>query len=295
MNINIASALLAVFLLQPAPSRAQEENEEAAPQAETAAKPEVAAAARNKGYHAEAAVRTSTAEDEDAPVVRRPVQGSFTPPPQRPLGKAERAAAAAGGGSGSASGGGIACEKSVPKVAAVHKREIDFFDKIHRGNVIRFALAPNEAASWRFKTPDSGSGLIEQDMAPFATPVPSMLTISRTPCDFDIAKAKSKTKENIFTTACYQLNPNGGSVAFQIAPAKAMGYGCVLQPNTDYYFSVRALANDGHDTCADVTLPNPRCGGIWAAHGNFKWKDDAALSKAVNFKINDSAHIGWQP
>lgn len=284
----LASTGLLLFAL---PLRAQEEEAEA-PQAE-APKHEAAAAARNKGYHAEDATKAATqAEDDDAPAEGRPAQGSFTPPPPRQLGRSgSRANDSAGGGGGSASGGGISCEKSVPRVASVHKREINFFDKINRGNVIRYALAPHEAASWHFKTPDSGYGLIEEGMGTFATPVPMMLTISETPCDFDTVKALSKTKENIATTACYQMNPNGGSVAFQLAPLKTLGYGCVLKPNTDYYFNARALAQDGHDTCADVTLAKKSCGGIWTAHGNFKWKDEAGERKRVDFKVNDSAHI----
>ena len=79
--------------------------------------------------------------------------------------------------------------------------------------MIRFALAPNEAASWRFKTPSSGEGLIELSQATFATETSRMLTISETPCDFDEAKAMRKI------AGCYQWFVNDGGIQFQIAPA----------------------------------------------------------------------------
>lgn len=291
MNTNATLLLLAATLVFAAPPvRAQDE--EAAP----SGKPEAAAAARDKGYRAEEAEQKSTEADEaEGPTERHADTRVISAVPQRQLGAGASNGQSGGAGSGGASGGaGKSCEASVPKLTKVYRKELNFFDKINRGTVIKYGLAANEAVTYRFKTPASGAGFLKTEMGSDYRPASVLLSVSETPCDFDTEKALRKDP------GCY--NWSGGEVRFQIAPANAKGYGsCILKPETYYYFNIRHLnqseTGQPQDSCAaqadffKSSGIKPVCGGIWVAIGNFKWKDEAAERKNMDISVNNAANI----
>ncbi|UPT75068.1 MAG: hypothetical protein M0D55_04970 [Elusimicrobiota bacterium] len=286
---NLPPLLLAVLLAAVSARADEAEDEE---QGAAASRPAAAAAARDKGYQAEEAPEAATtgaagAAPDAAPASAPRPKTTGIGVGQGPASFSRRPGATSGGSPVAA---GISCEKTQPPLKNVHRRELDFFDKIHRGNVIRFAMPPRNAAVWRFTSPTSGEGIIVSDMGTFATPVPVMMTVSKTPCDFDVAKAEKQS-------GCHRRGGDSGTgIAISIGKPKSSAPTCVLKPDEVYYMSIRFLSPPPeHDTCDDVTHKEKKCGGIWQAHGNFKWKDAAKLEKAVDFKVNNSANIGWQP
>ncbi len=270
--------LLAFVLILPAVAvRAQDEDEQTE-EAPARKGPTAAEAARNKGYHADDDKPAATqAEDDDAPAGGRPAQGSFTPPPPRQLGRSgSRANDSAGGGGGASSGAGISCEKSDPKLTSVIRKELNF-TRVVEGPVVNWDVAPNEAISYRFKTPAAGVGTIFITMGHIGRPVSHLATLSQTACDFDVPKAKKAQGGGAAgQDYCYAWGGSEGGLMFQIPSAKTKGAakGCVLKPNADYYFNIRSLSNPGQgqarDACADeIPFFNSRpelprlCGGIW--------------------------------
>ncbi|UPT75067.1 MAG: hypothetical protein M0D55_04965 [Elusimicrobiota bacterium] len=262
--------LLAMLLLAAPAALRADDDAPAAP----ASGPEAAEAARDKGYRAEEAPESSTTGGDsapDAPAAPRGDPRVLSVPAQRPLGGgAGGRVASPGAGSGSASrgGAGLACEKSVPALTGgVVRKEIDFA-KTTNSSVTHWEIPPHGAVVYKFKTPPAGVGSFFSTMGTNARPVPSLMTVSTTPCDFDVEKARQTAKKG----GCHAWSPVDGGVIFSIGgPVKGM---CTLKPDTVYYMSLRALTNPDQDNlrdgCADQFAYNPGpagsrkvCGGIW--------------------------------
>jgi len=265
MSKSLALILAGSFCLAATSAPAQEDAADAA--LNKGFKTEEAAAGSNddgsapdaiSGPASEPKPKSAAKPSQQAPVGQAPA--SFT---QRPgLGEAPKTAG---------TGAGIACGDSVPKLANVIKKKFDFA-KTAAGPVNDWDVAPNEAISYSFKTPASGTGKIFITMGHIGRPVPHLATISETACDFDVAKARKASAGGGGQNYCYAWGPSEGGLMFAIAPSKLNG--CVLKPNADYYFNIRSLSNPGQgearDACADElpffrSRPDlPRlCGGIW--------------------------------
>ncbi len=182
-------------------------------------------------------------------------------------------------GEGGGSSGGVSCEKSDPKLSAVHRREIDLKAFSQTDGFVRYELRSGEALSVKFKTPHSGFGFFTTGDSTSAREVANLMTISQTPCDFDAAKAAKKDP-------CHVQMIHGAEVRFQIAPAqKGIGWGgCILKPDSVYYMNIRNLTSPvegvaSFDSCDDWhgTGVKPCCGGWWQfRHGDLKWTDGDA-------------------
>jgi len=255
----------AALLLSAVPLRAVDEGDVEAEPIGPGAGNDAASAALNKGYRAEKAPQ-AVKEDQDgaAPGISpSPVPGgSFTPPAPRQLGAPARAASPAstsGGEGGAAAGSGISCENSEPKVSNVHRSEVRLADMNH-GQTVDYALRAGEALTVKFKTPASGSGAFFSGSSR-AREVLNMMTVSRTPCDFD-------TGEEARKDLCRMQAPNSASVYFTIAggglspTALKATYTCILKPDTYYYMSIRNLSmgEKPRDSCEGA---GSVCGGYW--------------------------------
>lgn len=267
--------LCAVVLGGAVPAVRADEDETA----EESAKPSIAAdAALNKGYQADKAESGTTGDGQTSGPAAAPLPKtgqSSSGVGRSPASFSQRPGASSGGDAGPGGGAGISCAKSVPKLRNVQRHEIDS-KAMFGGDVIRWAMGPNEAVSYRFKTPGAGTAAINTNRDTSARSVPHLMTISETPCDFDVDKAM---KPGAGPNSCYAWAPVSGGVVILIAPSKAKG--CVLKPDSHYYFNIRFLSNPGggepRDSCED-DLPifksqnlTPRCGGIWHAVGNISW------------------------
>jgi len=246
-----------------------------------AAAPVAAEAARNKGFKAEAANTAPATDTKVGAPIEHPSQPktSFTPPPRRPLGAAERRAAGSVSGDAAPSASGISCEKSDPPLTRViHK---DFPNRKGDPNSGTWAVGPNEAISYKFTAPKSGGGGFSTDLGTNARIVPHMITVSETPCDFDGVKAVSgrqvgPNEPKPKFVPCYEAAGPGGTINFAtiglaLPPGTPTVHICWLKPGKTYYFNIRTyLPFPDRDACAEEARtfgPNLRCGGIWGYTG----------------------------
>lgn len=272
--------LLAVVLVLPAVAvRAQDEDEQTE-EAPARKAPAAAAAARNKGYHADDDKPSATqAEDDDAPAEGRPAQGSFTPPAPRQLGRSGSRAKDASGGGGSASGGGVRCEDSIPKLSAVHRKVLPKLECLN-GRVFDYWMLPNEAISYQFTAPKSGSGGFMLNEATSYPATNMMATISEVPCDFDLSGGASGQSCRVA-----RVFPN---VSFKVGGSGKPSEGCPLKAGKTYFFNIRflGLAAGVSDSCADLNkqspgAKDPRCGGIFTAQSNMSEVVNAAACGVI--------------
>ena len=284
-----------VLSLSFAVARAEDGDEEATPSPSST--PAASAAAREKGYRTEEA-KTATPPDveEDSPMERHLESKTLvTAPPQRPLATAERRAAASGGAA--SSGVGISCEQSEPPLARViHEDRPNLLRDTNK--IERFAFGPNEAISYKFTAQKSGSGGFGTEESTNARREPTLITVSETPCDFDVKKAlagidRGPTSPRGKWDACHIYNVGPGGTINMVPTGQALAPGankdaiCFVSPGKTYYFNIRSLSVDNviltptsvHDACAESAKTmgaGLKCGGIWQFIGA---ETDAAKKK----------------
>ena len=150
-----------------------------------------------------------------------------------------------------------------------------------------FAFGPNQALSYKFIAPKTGGGGFGITMATNATWAPMFMTVSETPCDFDIKKllASSDRGPNFpraIPNACYGYAPGDGAGMNVMAAGQATPTGmfnpaiCFITPGKTYYFNIRSLslspARDGCAEAAKTSDLNFKCGG----HLTISWAEEAA-------------------
>jgi hypothetical protein len=265
-----------VFALAVSGALAAEGEEETAPSA--APTPAASSAVLTKGYRAEEAPAAPQPDaTEEAPVQRRgETKTLVTAPPQRPLGAVERRAAALGGEGEASTNAGISCDKSEPALTGgVTRKERASLTK-DSGIPEAFTLAPNQALSVKFTAPQSGGGGFSIIAATNARWEQMFMTISKTPCDFDVKKLLASADRGpnfprAIPAACYGYAPGEGAAINVMADGQAVPPGlykpaiCFITPGKTYYLNIRTLStNPTRDACAEDAKTmgaNLKCGG----------------------------------
>lgn len=274
----LAPVFLSCLLLSVV-ARAEDGDDAPAP---GSGRPEAAAAARDKGYQADKAEAGVVPGDSDEanPIERHDAPGSSNglqspPPAQRKIGKGSDTDSPSGGGVGG--GGGVACEKSIPALTAVHRYELpDLASMV--GRVFDYQMRPNEAVSFKFTAPKSGSGGFALNETPYVPSVMAYATISSVPCDFSTSGGLDPN--GVISGSCHigRVFPN---VSFTVNGSGKLGTGCGVKPGGTYYFNIRFLGWNGkeksvayEDSCASLIKQfgpgaNGKCGGLFSFNGSF--------------------------
>jgi hypothetical protein len=122
-------------------------------------------------------------------------------------------------------------------------------------------MGAGEAFTYMF-TPQSGYRFIQFNEATLARFVPTFMSISTTPCDFDPTKLVSGSGRDW----CYNSSPTANLVYYQVTTGAATAPFCKLVPGQKYYLNLRFLdarpvgGNLSVDTCS--TSGQSLCGGV---------------------------------
>ncbi len=123
------------------------------------------------------------------------------------------------------------------------------------------SMGAGEAFTYMF-TPSSGYRFIQFNEATLARFVPTFMSISTTPCDFDVTKLASGPGRDY----CYVSTATANSVYYQVTTGTVSVPFCKLTPGTKYYLNIRFLdarptgGNLSVDSCAASGWPT--CGGV---------------------------------
>jgi hypothetical protein len=146
------------------------------------------------------------------------------------------------------------CGTPSPAIAKYWHHNIDFDDYASKVTSDNIYMGPNEAITYQFTGPTSGSyvGDIFLTQASGSYPATTFVSISETPCDFDVAKATAGN-------ACYTSEPTENGFQFQVTSGTVAAR-CKIAPGVTYYLNVRFLdrRSPSVDTCA--ASGQPFCG-----------------------------------
>lgn len=123
------------------------------------------------------------------------------------------------------------------------------------------SMAAGEAFTFMF-TPTTGYRFIQFNEATVARMVPTFMSISTTPCDFDVSKLASGPGRDY----CYVSSNTANSVYYQVTTGAVSVPFCKLTPGTKYYLNIRFLdarptgGNLSIDSCAASGYS--LCGGV---------------------------------
>lgn len=151
------------------------------------------------------------------------------------------------------------CTNGTPAVTRLWWHNIDFARYQSSGAPELPILAPGEAMTWKFTAPASGSSAFTYDRGGgdivFA---PAFISVSQTPCDFDVTKVP--------VDACYK----SGSTIFMYWNATAgavQPFECKLVPGQTYFVNLRMqdarpVSQGGQPTVdACAAIGQTACGG----------------------------------
>ena len=123
-----------------------------------------------------------------------------------------------------------------PAITRYWYHNIDILDYGQQNALDYLDFAPNQAATIAFMpaTPaanNSQVGRIFITTGPNATPAPTFVSISTSPCDFDVSKV-------VAADPCYKTGASENGMTFQITTNPTSPV-CKLTPGTQYYLNLR--------------------------------------------------------
>jgi hypothetical protein len=126
-------------------------------------------------------------------------------------------------------------------------------------------MPANEAFTYMFTTPATGSGFFQFDMGTSGMQVPSYMSVTATPCDFPPSRALAATTAE---DDCYSSMGGGNLLDYDITTSQMRTGACHLLPNTKYYLNLRFLQAFGPtpNLSADSCPAGVTCGGILQMH-----------------------------
>ena len=151
---------------------------------------------------------------------------------------------------------------TTPALRRSWQHNIDLADYRQRVASDLFAMQGDEALTYKITIPttDASGGFLYQDNVASGAPrAAAFISISATPCDFDVTKipyvATSPTKQ------CYQSSGAGGGISWaNFATGQQNDYAyCKLTKGAVYYVNIRFV--DGVTTPAVTSCPSGLCGG----------------------------------
>jgi hypothetical protein len=150
----------------------------------------------------------------------------------------------------------VRCSNTLPAIATSWHHNIDFADHGGKQNLDNFDMAPNESLTYQFVATSLGVGSITIGESAQAQLVSTFISLSSSPCDFDVTKASGPGR-----SYCYSAQPVENQLAYEVTngPVSFM-LNCKLIPGNTYYLNVRFHnGNDPADACAP--RGGARCGG----------------------------------
>ena len=153
------------------------------------------------------------------------------------------------------------CGNSTPAITKIWYHNLDYTTYVGSNQVEYFGVNANEALVYSFIAPPDGtSGSMQANESTIATLVGNFVSISLTPCDFDVTKLNDGSgcynSRNGPSTTSYLSTTNPAPVLFQ----------CKLTPGTRYYLNYRnwSPSPSPNDACLTTTgstgIP---CGGLF--------------------------------
>jgi hypothetical protein len=147
-----------------------------------------------------------------------------------------------------------------PAITTYWHHNIDLLDYGYQSASDYLDFPPNQAITYQFTGPApvagfSPRGRIFLIQSPVATPTATFVSVSRTPCDFDVSKAN--------VDACYRSAPSDNNLDFELTTGGAVAANnCRIDAGQVYYLNVRWLnaASPSVDACA--ASGNSNCGSL---------------------------------
>lgn len=134
-----------------------------------------------------------------------------------------------------------ACGNATPAITTAWYHNIDIMDYGVQSTVDYLDFAPNQAVIYGFTAPtptaaqEAVNGQVirlNYTQGPIGTPAWSFISLSSTPCDFDVSKIPSGT-------ACYATAQNENGFTFQVKTGAGVAGICKLTPGQRYYINMR--------------------------------------------------------
>jgi hypothetical protein len=152
---------------------------------------------------------------------------------------------------------------TTPAVTKSWQHNIDLRDYKSKNAFDLFGMGPNEALSYKFVayTEDASGGFIYNDNA-IALVRPTFISITTTPCDFDVSKLVVGPGRD----PCYQTGINGNSINWVNTSLVNPAY-CHIVKGQTYYVNLRFQdgrpASEGGTPTSDACPVGAVCGGLF--------------------------------
>lgn len=154
------------------------------------------------------------------------------------------------------------CTNSTAPITRLWAHSIDFTEYA-TGAIDFFSMGPGQALTYKFVAPASGANSIVYNESTNASFVPTLMSISSSPCDFDTPKSQPGPQRDF----CYVSSNAYNAVIYGVLPAPQIApipY-CTLRPGNTYYFNIRFLyTGPGGNTTQDSCNASSSgvCGGL---------------------------------
>jgi len=153
------------------------------------------------------------------------------------------------------------CSNTAPAISKLWVHNLNFPAYINTNSIEYFGLNPNEAISYAFQAPPEGSqNNFTMNESTYAAFVGSFMSISTTPCDFNVAKLNFPGRDY-----CYNSRNGSNTIGYHSTSGAVSGTACKLIPGQTYYLNYRnqdAINTPTQDSCQQTTGGAQACGGI---------------------------------
>lgn len=152
----------------------------------------------------------------------------------------------------------VVCSNTQPPITRLWRHNIDFVEHGSMQKVDFFDMAPNEALTYKFVAGPAGAGYIFISVSTQVPLVPTFVSLSTSPCDFDATKLLAGPSRDF----CYVSAPLENMLYYQETNRSVSFPMCKLVPGQEYYLNLRFqnASAPGADSCAQAG--SARCGGI---------------------------------
>lgn len=157
-------------------------------------------------------------------------------------------------------------------ITRLWQHNINLNDFVQRGNTQNYGIEPNEALAYKFTANFIGVVTIKTEDGSIGSSVPSFMSISSSPCDFDVTKLSATNRNYCYSSEGMPAN----GVTFRIVAKNttpAPSSVCTLIEGNTYYMNLRSLdarVLDGReklDACQArkeyMGFSTLKCGGIF--------------------------------
>ncbi|MEP7154191.1 MAG: putative Ig domain-containing protein [Betaproteobacteria bacterium] len=133
------------------------------------------------------------------------------------------------------------CSNATPGISTLWYHNVSLLDYGSQSAIEYFDFQPNQAITYAFMSPqptttqEAANGQVGRlfiTQGPSGTPASSFVSVSTSPCDFDVTKIASGNK-------CYATGSNENGFTFQVTGGVGVGTVCKMAPNTKYYLNIR--------------------------------------------------------